>query len=273
MANDVVPMPKMFKACRDVLGRMLIPLRYDELTMMALSELGLSKSTIHWQRQIEDVREKMLMAGRYGSFYIGAPHCLAGLKWWFKSSQERLIHPTPGILISSSATAGANGAFEALMRNPYLLKKTSASDERIMEARAKGMILQSHITDWFQQKYPGFYRPPDNEGRWQIPCDHDFKLCIDGQIFKFDVSGPHLNGRYGNPGNGKKATRFHLLGEIANEGVWLKTVIRGSDYGSIIFPDFEGVWPERLIVWLNCKRERLDYNVIKEQLWRSDVKH
>jgi hypothetical protein len=270
MANDTLPMSEMFSACHEVLQREMRPLRYTELTEMALGDLGLSKADVCWRRQIEDVREKMLLAGQYDSFYVGAPHCLGGLRWWFRNGQLRLLHPTPGIVIPGNATWGAAGAHEALRRDPYLKIKSSVPREKIAWARARGFVLEKHVAGWFKENWPDFYLPPENEREWRRGSNHDFKLRVDGRVFKVDVSGPRQDGQFGNPGQGKRRADFHLICEIVGRDVLWKSVFAGGDYGRVIFPDFTGIWPERMAVWLNCKRDGIDYEAIAGALEQSN---
>jgi len=266
MANDTIPMPQMFTSCYEVLCEKLVPLHYAKITELALSNLGLMRKDVNWHRQIEDVREKMLLAGQYGTFYVSHPLCLGGLRWWFDDVQLRLLKPSDGIIIPGHAARGAKGAFQALMRTEYMRKKTTASLESIMEGRSRGLVLEAHVAGWFRENWPEFYRSPENEGDWQSPCNHDFKLVIDGQTFEIDVSGPRRDGQFGDPGGGKKKAALHLLCAIDDQNVYWKSIIRGTNFREAVMPDFEGICPERMIVWLNCKREGLDYEAIKAHL-------
>jgi hypothetical protein len=266
MANNTVPMSEMFKACHDVMCRELAMMHYAKITELALDHLGVPIKSISWHRQIEDVREKMLLAGQFGTFYIGQPSCLGGLKWWFENAQRRMIHPTEGIRIAGHASHGVGGAFEALMRDEEMTKKTNAPIERVRKGRARGLVLQAHVTGWFGEKWPEFYRPPDNKGLWKQSCNHDFKLAVGDKVFEIDVSGPRSNGTFGNPGGGKRVADFHLICEIVGKNVWWRSVVEGEKFTKDISPDFDGVWPERMIVWLNCERDGIDYKEIKAQL-------
>ena len=264
MANDVLPMDVVFDACYQVLLRRITPIHYAELTEVALGDLGISKRDVHWTRQIEDVREKMLLAGRFDTFYVNKPYCLGAIRWWFDDRQLRLTHPTDGVWIAGSAKLGADGAFEALMRDPYMKVKTVAPREKVARTRANGLVAEKHVADWFKTNWPELYLPPDNENVWQSPCSHDFKLKIRGKVFLVDVTAKKLSGKYGNPGKGKKKVDFHLVCEIAGKNVLWKSVFTGSNYDTEIYPDVNGIQPERMIAWLNCVNQGLDYKAIKE---------
>ena len=260
MACDVAPMEELFHECFRVLQQEFCPLHYAELTEKALANLSLSKNDVNWVRQVEDVREKMLQTGQYGSFYIGKPLCIGGLRCWFEKRQLSLFKPTEGIFIAGNVSAGIEGAFEAVMRSPFMIKKyPSASDERRMFALAQGLVIEQHISKWFQAQYPNFYQHSDNYHQWQRPCDHDFKLCLDNRAFKVDVTGKRLNGKFGNPGKGKKTTDLHLVCEVIDDAVRFISVIPGKHYSGEIFPEKDGIPPERMIVWLNCVKNKLPY--------------
>lgn len=268
MAVDTLPMTEFFTICKDVLKRELRPIHYVELTQKALGVMGLTKKDVNWQRQIEDVREKMLRLGQFESFYIGKPYCLGGLRWWFIGEQLRLFNPSSGIIIPGNASDGADGAFESLMRDPYMkAKHLSPNDPRIARGRASGLVLEKHVAHWFKRNWPELYLPPDNEGKWEQDCPHDFKLRVNGKVFNIDVSGPHQkNGQYGNPGYGKKKVDFHFLCEIIGQDVLWRSVVQGRDYTEYIFPEgetFRNIWPERIAVWLNCYKNGIDYQAIK----------
>jgi hypothetical protein len=271
MAKDTLPFSEIFPICANVLRERLVPIHYAELTKMTLEKMGLQKEHVHWQRQIEDVREKMLIAGQYDTFYVGNPLCVGAIKWWFESEQQRLLLPTSGILIPGNASSGASGAFNALMRDPYMIVKTRARNERIKEARANGFIIEQHVSDWFQLHWPEFWQPPDNQNKFKSWCDHDFKLNLDGKIIKVDVSGKKLNGTYGNPGKGKKKTDFHLLCEIQSANILFSAVRSGSNYMNIIDSELGSIAPERLIVYLNCLKYDMDYGYIKNSLLKETL--
>lgn len=266
MAKDTVPMTRMFRSCHKVLCKSLCPMHYAKLTELALKNLGLSRDDVSWPKQKEDVREKMLLKGRYDTFYMGQPSCLTGLRWWFDDAQRRLLKPTDGIIIPGHANSGVRGAFEALMRTPYMKTKTRAPTISRMQGRARGLVTEKHVTDWFQLQWPEFYVPPENDGRWEMPCDHDFQLIIDNLRLRVDVSGPDSKGQFGNPGKGKGRTNLHLICEIDHQNVIWKAVIRGADYDNRISPDLDGICPERMAVWLNCKQDGLDHEAIRREL-------
>lgn len=265
MANDVLGLAEMVDACEKVLRDEMRPIYYQDLTEMALARLGYSPRDVNWKRQIEDVREHVLEAGRKGMVYFPKPHYLGAIGWWFEDGQLRLIHPTQGIIIPGHAEHGADGAFECIMRSPFMLAKGETRPENLATRRARGLVLEKHVAGWFHDKWPQFYQPPDNDKRWMQPCAHDFKLEVDGRTYLVDVSGPSANGQYGMPGNGKATTGLHLICEIQGQDVLWRSVVSGKEFSANINPDFHGKTPESMVVWLNCHKYGIDYEALAQQ--------
>jgi hypothetical protein len=163
----VEPMPLVFDACRRVLDREMRPIHYGELTGLALDELGVRRSSVHWPKQIEDVREKCAEAGQLGIVYVPAPHCVALLREWVpsKNSQPDLF-PTRSYTLGVTVRAAIRAGVEAQMRAKYMVKKTNAPDERVAETRYRGLLLEHQLREWFRETYPEFYEDPPNEEQW-----------------------------------------------------------------------------------------------------------
>lgn len=265
MANDVLPLRDMVDACEAILRETLRPLHYAGLTDMAAQRLGYASNEWNYKRQIEDVREHILQAGRKRMIYFPAPYCMGAIDWWFDDGQLCLIHPSSGIVIPGHAEHGADGAFEAVMRHQYMDPKGETRPEPLARRRARGLVLEKHVAGWFRDNWPQFYQPPDNDARWKQPCAHDFKLVVDGRTYLVDVSGPSANGMYGNPGNGKATTGLHLICEITGQDVLWRSVLSGKEYVSNINPDFHGKTPESMAVWLNCYKCGIDYRALAAQ--------
>lgn len=262
--GETVSMPVMFRACNEVLDETLKPIHYAELTQLAVNKLGIKPSDLDWERQKEDVREKMLLSGKFNAGYTGKPQCLAFKKDWFPGSQMRLLNtPDDYVSIPGNIRSGIRGAYEALMRMPYMVTKyTTATPERRFLSGAKGLVIEAHVTDWFKKNWPRFYREPDNYEQWERPCYHDFKLDIGKRVLLVDISGEKLNGQYGNPGGGKMPVDLHLLCSVdegANKVIW-KGFVRGEKYTAGIFPSL-ATTPTRLVVWLNCLHDSIDYGL------------
>lgn len=251
---------KLFPACRDALDEARRPLHYHELTRRGLARIGVPIRDIQFSEVCEDVREKLLIAEQYDTFYTGKPLRLAALRSWFKTEQP-LLFQFDTIVIPGNASAGARGAYEGLMRYAYMLQKTT------MERRASGLVLEQHVALWFKEHWPTFYQPPDNAGQWDKPCDHDFKLAIGNTVLKVDVSGPRYNGQFGNPGNGKHRTHLHLICEIGGQDVYWRGVVAGREYNDIVVPELARS-PLQMVVWLNCLQDSIAYDIVSNAACR-----
>ncbi|MDP3063239.1 MAG: hypothetical protein Q8O40_08540 [Chloroflexota bacterium] len=261
MADDTLPMATLFKACREVAEAAMAPLHYAELTRLAFARLGFSTDSVNWKRQIEDVREKLLEAGLRGFGYLGAPHCLAYLKEWLP--QQTMFNPVLPVRINATLEAGERAIFNALMRK--FLDKTQARPETIARSRARGLLVEHHVRCWFEAKWPELVLPPDNEGAWEQPCDHDFKLRLTGRLLRIDVAGPKADGTYGTPrGGGKTTTDIHIIASIVGNDVVIHGFVPGDEYRHI-FSSWDTHPISRMAFWLNCNRLDIDYNLFGGQ--------
>ena len=257
--NDTLSMPILFKACRQVADASMAPMHYAELTRQAFLRLNIPIAGVNWKRQIEDVREKLLEADRHGFGYIGAPYCYAYLKEWLP--QETMFNPFSHVGIAAMLEASERAIFEGLMRK--FKDKTRARPESIAKGRARGLLIEQHVRYWFRAKWPDMVLPPDNEGMWEMPCDHDFKLRVKGRILRIDVAGPKASGAYGQPiGGGKIATDIHVIAAIDGNEVVIHGFIPGNEYRDI-FTTWDTHPIARMVFWLNCNKLDIDYNLFK----------
>jgi hypothetical protein len=146
-----------------------------------------------------------------------------------------------------------------------MLQKNSAIPEKYRAMGcARGLVIEHHITDWFKNNWPNFILPPDNDQKWNIPCSHDFKIRVNqNSILLVDIWGPNKAGKYTKP-PAKKSTHLHLQCRIYEDKLIWESVIPGKLYDkNIILPEV-GISPRRLIVWLNCIKNNLPYEKIKQ---------
>lgn len=244
----------LFPACLAELHDALVPLHYKELTRRGLRRLRCDVNVYEFQRLAEDVREKYIGLGRDGTFYTGKPLALAGLREWFRSEQLPLLH-IDYRRIAGSATAGVAGAYECLMRSPYMLNKTTS------RMRAQGLVIEKHVAEWFRERWPSLYLEPENHERWATPCRNDFRLKFGGKMYGVDVSGPRMDGTYGNPGNGKKTTDLHLICQLVDHDVLWMAVVPRERFVADVIPEQE-ITPTRLIVRLNCEQDGINYAAV-----------
>lgn len=251
-------MRDLFPACVAILNERLAPLHYAELTEQALYRLNLSPHHVNMAKEKENVREKLLVAGQYGTLYTGEPAYAGALRHWFVSDRQISLKLPDEIEIPGNAEAGAVGAFEALMRAPFMAVHNAMIPHTIINmTRASGLVLEQHVSRWFQQQYPTIFQPADNAGDWRSACDHDFKLRIHGRTYGVDVFGPDHRGQYGKRGK-KRATDLHLRCRIQGRNCIWDGVVRGEHYQSEIAPD-SIFSPTAFLVWLNCAKLGVRY--------------
>lgn len=258
-----VSMTALFPACVEVLRFENRPLHYADLTEMALGRVGEKAGPEVVLDAKEDVREKLLKAGGRGTAYTGAPEYMGVLRCWFPSVQQEVGNlEAHRFRIPGSASLGARAGFEAGMRNPHMIRKTSATEGRIWKSRVSGLVIETHVSDWAQRSWPGFWREPENQGKWMDPCPHDFRLDLGGRMFSVDVMGPRSDGSFGTPvGGGKRRVDIHLAANIDNMDVVLHGFIPGRSLSHKFVPEHTHpiVW---FVVWLNCEKAGINYKKI-----------
>ncbi len=263
--NAFVPSAtELFPACVAVLDEKQMPFRYDQLTTLAIQRLGYRANSVNMFRAKEDVREKLPAKMSSDIFYTSNPHCLMARRHWFKNMQLPLIN-VDYVEIGGSATYGSIGAFESLMRTPYMVDKWNGDIERRNRKRSTGLVLEQHVVNWFKSRWPEFYLEPENYHVWQRPCSHDFRLQIGGKIILIDVAGEGEDG-YKNPG--KSTTDLHLLCRIDGPSVIWEGVMYGKLYDSQVVPE-TAVSPTNMIVWLNCHKYGINYEGVKAAIGKD----
>jgi hypothetical protein len=250
-----ISMTELFQACSDILDANLCPAHYADLTRQAVERLGYRIDRVDMERSKEDVREKMLLAGQYGAFYLGRPYCLAAKRHWFKGPQLELLQ-LDTVVIPGNATSGYEGAFDALMRHAHLIHKNPlASVATVVRARARGKVVEQHVVDLFALRWPGFYLPPDNARKYKRVCRHDFKLKIDRRIYEVDVTTKNALPA------GKHVVDFHLFCQLVGPDVIWRGVAPGKLFATNPAPE-QMLSPQRMVVWLNCKAKGFDYDLL-----------
>jgi hypothetical protein len=263
----------MFPACVEVLKEKLVPLHYAELTRLAIQRLGEYEFTINMKRQKEDVRERLLLPGRYGCFYTGKPHYLACLSRWFHINYYKAFEEMDDyIKVEPKMSSAFEGSFEALMRSEYMLNKAN-SDKAVKNKRvSKGLMIEAVAKSYFKDNFPSLFGEPENHGNYRKPCDHDFILHLKHRSLKIDICGPNASGMFGNVGN-KKTTDFHVLCRVINDELYITGILKGENFVDEILRNElklcnTATEPVRFVVWLNCKihKPEIDYIEIMNQV-------
>ncbi len=254
-----VDMRTLFDECCRVLDEELKPVHYAELTDKAVRRLC-GRRPPDFYRLKEDVREKM-RTRRSGVAYVGRPLCVIVKRRWFETSLVCNWDSDGWFTVTGSARCGTDAAFEALLRFPHMLTKTAADKERRAMGCAVGMVREKHVTQWFRDAYPRQWQPPDNEGQWDRPCDHDFKLKMGTRALRIDVAGRRSDGRFGMPYGGRKPTTdVHLVADIDGDDVVVYGVKRNLTSEGVLPAN---VWPiTNFLVWINTCIAGMDWRQI-----------
>jgi hypothetical protein len=172
MANDTLPMPVIFKACDDILNKSIRPYYYKELTELALESIGVSINSVNITKQYEDVREKYCY--RPGVKYIPNPDCLIYLDKWI--SKLNLINPFDPYFLPCDIKDAYKANFEGLMRSEHMENKHNIDIASRMKKRAKGLLIEHHVSGWYRRQWPLLFKEPNNKDIYNMACSHDLTV-------------------------------------------------------------------------------------------------
>lgn len=262
MANDTISQSHLFPICRDILQEQIRPLYYRDLTKLALNRLGVQEESISMFREIEDVREQF--AKKDGVGYIPAPYCVFYLKSWV-TPQATLFNKYEPLILASNVRDSLRACYEAIMRTPYMINKYNIPFEKRAMKRARGLLIEHHITGWFRQNWPDFVLEPDNAGLWEKPCSHDFKLKLLDRIVLVDVTGENFRHEFGGYTAGKNPTDIHICAGLTDtdDEIVIYGYIGGSQFTKGVSA-IETQPIQRMIFYLNVLKLGLDYELFKE---------
>jgi len=244
----------------------MFPLHYTEITRLALRIHGKNPDDMDpqvFKDQAEDIREKVLLAQQHGTSYVGLPFYMGILREWIEhtAKQKTLFNKEAwSHIIHGSASAGMSAGVSLGMRLRHMTVRSGALDHVRVAAAAGGLVVEAHVSEYFRKMWPGFWRPPDNEGIWRTGCWHDFKLELPSDLWLVDVLGPELRSGIYNLRT-KKPVDLHLAAKITGRDVLWQGWRQGKTMREPL-PGEGFMAPSRLIVALNCAREGIDWLAI-----------
>ena len=137
MIAESITEHKLFSACSHVLDEAIAPIHYAELTRRAMAMIGVDHYDM--RRRKEDVREKMLEKGRFGSMYNA--RC-EGIKteWILRESldRQRLLLVGDPFDIKYSDAIAKTAESEAACRQPHMVNKYGQSEAAHFRTIADG---------------------------------------------------------------------------------------------------------------------------------------
>lgn len=259
MVNDVPSMSDFFPVCARILAEAMRPLHYAELTERGLKALEWRCTRATLSSAAGDVREKMLGHRRYGSAYVGRPLCVGILRRWFLPGQLQFLNTREGVYIPHDPACQEEASFEAVMRIRHMLPK-GANDEQHARRVLAGLSIEKHVAGWFRMNFPNQYREPENVGKYEEWCRHDFRVTIGQSIVGVDVMSPSRDGSY-RVSPSKPKTHIHLMAERDLFNVRLYGFRFGRELVECFGPDC--IAPiSRFIVRLRCEANDWDYGAM-----------
>lgn len=247
------------RACKQILSDSLTPRLYKQLAIMALRELGWTGSQADFNKLAEDIREQVLLARCDGMAYIPKPYCVGVIADWY-SPDATLVNETY-LPIPITVPAALRALEETHWRFPYMLNKSGSSEEIKLKRVGKGLLIENIVSEYFKEKWPDMWRPPENEGQYRMPCPHDFKIELpDGTLYRVDVAGKGQDDLYGTTVYGKQPADFHILAELTRTGALLKGVVYPDVFQSGRIDGVIAQPVQRLIARLNTTKEGYDFS-------------
>lgn len=252
----LVPLATLKSAAWRVLLRELRPMHYADLARCCLFDLGLELPDRDFRKVAEDLREKCLQAGAYGMDYLGQPYCLGFIRQWFVG--DTLIN-TDAVRVDLTEDIASRAGGEAALRYPHVLNKYGSPPQRHARRIARGFVVETAVRDVFRDRWPSLYLPPDNDGRYEVPCAHDFKLKTRAHgTLHVDVAGPNADGDWSRSPR-KPGADVHIIAAPEGLSVVIHGFMTGSRFTVAAFGPEQTAPITHLFVFLNCEVGRYPY--------------
>jgi hypothetical protein len=250
-----IPIRELLPECARILDFEMRPIHYSALAGMAARCLrphqAISQGDI-----AEDLRGKGkgFPGGSHGMIYTGSPHYMVAKCEWFNDS-ALIAEPVP---VEIGFEQCLSSSVEAMLRFDFMQNKFGVSKERRAKMIARGLLIEKNVVSWFARKWPFGVLPADNEGSWDLPCDHDFKLeTKNGQVITVDVTGEKRSGGFGRP-KGKPTCDVHVCASEKSGRIWIDGFLTQKEYLTDV-PSWKIKPIAALICWANCIAVGVDY--------------
>lgn len=120
-----------------------------------------------------------------------------GLRRWFPDIKNKsMLFPDESTYkkIVGNLVVAYNSGYESAKREPFMKDhfKDAFSITR-KERRRRALIVEGQVKSFFETNYPEFYRNPSNHQKYEVACEEDFYLKINGEFKKIDVKTPTYN--------------------------------------------------------------------------------
>lgn len=253
----MIPRDILLPSCAQILREKMAPIHYKDLASMACSMIGGSD-----EYSIKDIAEDLRGKGkgfpgkRYGMEYTGNPWFCVILSSWIEPS----LFPTYSQPLAIGFKESLRASVETCMRIEHMVNKFNHGRLRRAEVIARGMMIEQHVKSWFEIHWPYLVLPPDNEGKYEDPCDHDFKLQTETRDLTVDVSGEKSSGWYGRPER-KPLADIHVLARESGGLILIDGFVSRAKYLARL--KAHDIMPvDALIFYGNCMKKGIPYKDI-----------
>ena len=276
---NVLPLKQVALACSSILDEQMRPIHYSKLTELVLERCTDNPSQFNFNRQKEDIREKVLQSRRLGMIYLPKPNSLAIKLSWMPFANTTLLEP---ILLPGIVTISARLATEIRTRTRYMKDKNKPGfadpeiptiDElrhrenwRKLRVRAlwRGLVTENHFREWYKKDWLNFYLDPPNIGRPRDYCHHDFSIIgITSKPITVDIECANEKGQFGTKYKKVKADLFFQCSLDRNKRLWWHRSVPRNNYK--IDGIGNGQSPARVCFVLNCRKYGIDRRDIEAQ--------
>ena len=95
-----------------------------------------------------------------------------------------------------------------------------ADNEKRKSGQLRGLVIEHHLRAYITERMPDRVVPPDNEGKWEQFCNHDFKIKTAAGYLLVDVSGPKSNLTFGAYSQKPTGCHYHILARPISMPNW-----------------------------------------------------
>lgn len=108
-------------------------------------------------------------------------------RWFPLRHSLSLLPPQEQVIIEGNTIVSFDAGYETAKREPHMQNKFNKSPQAWYERRRRGMLVESHIANYFRINYPRFFIEPSNKGQYENPAKEDFTLKTDWTTIAVDI--------------------------------------------------------------------------------------
>ena len=135
---------------------------------------------------MEKFRQRYAEHPRSDVLFINGGY-MACSHWFPLREQLTLLPPDEKVIIKGNSIVAFDAGYETAKREPYTLNKFGKDHRSWYERRRKGMLVESHVAEYFRKTYTRFFQEPSNAGNYEKPAKEDFVLVTPWARMMIDV--------------------------------------------------------------------------------------